>query len=150
VLACAVLLGCGNNTEDIRAVTQAFWEAGKAGDSELARTYVSRASMATINDSDGDPATRDFTLGAIEVDGDKAQVETTLSDWGDDGPTTVSFDTHVVKEGGEWKIDLDGTMGSMMGAVLGASVGAMAEAMGQAMQGAMEGMAESMEKEFNK
>lgn len=150
LLACAALLGCGNSAEEAKAVTEAFWDAGKAGDSELAMSYVSRSSMATVNADDGDPTERDFTLGAVAVDGDNATVETTLSDWGDDGPTTVSFETHVIREGGEWKIDLDRTMGSMMGAVLGASVGAMAEAMGEAMQGAMQSMAEGMEKEFNK
>ncbi len=150
MLACAALLGCGDNTEEIRAVTQAFWDAGKAGDSELAMSYVSQSSMAKVNPSDGDPATREFALGAIEVDGDNATVETTLSDWGEDGPTNVSFETHTIRESGEWKVDLDRTMGSMMGAVLGASVGAMAEAMGQAMQGAVKGMAAGMEKEFKK
>ena len=150
LLACTTLLGCGNNAEEVRAVTRAFWDAGKAGDGELAMSYVSQSSMARVNADDGDSAARDYTLGAIEIDGDDATVETTLSDWGEDGPTTVSFDTHLIRESGEWKIELDRTMGSMMGAVLGASVGAMAEAMGQAMQGAVKGMAEGLEEEFGR
>jgi hypothetical protein len=148
VLACAAVLGCGADTDEIRAGAQSFWEASRTGDTELAMSHVSESSMARINKSDDDSSVKEFTLGDVEVDGGEATVMTTLKEQDADGSMTVSFETNMIREDGAWKVDLDRTMGAMMGAVLGASMGAMTEAMGEAMEGAVKGMAEGMQKGF--
>jgi hypothetical protein len=148
LFACALLLGCGANPDEAKEVAQAFWEASKTGDTELAMSYVSNTSSARINQSEDDDPVGDIILGDAEVDGDEATVPTTLTNVGDETPMDVSFQTTLIREDGEWKVDLDRTMGNMMGSMLGASVGAMAQAMGEAMGSAMQGMAEGMQEGF--
>jgi len=141
IATCAVLFGCGSGEADrAKQVAQAFWDATVAGDAELAQTFVSAGSMFQPNKSKGDSPPGDVKLGAVDVDGDDAAVETVVTKLDAESPMNMEFETILVREEGSWKIDMDKTTGSMMQGAFAA----MAEAMGSAMQGMAEGMAEGM------
>jgi len=138
---CALMLGCGAETGEIKAVAQAFWDASAAGDTELARSYVSESSSFKPEASDeGDSSQGSMQLGDVEVDGDEATVATVVSGMNQDTPIEFEFATAMVREDGEWKVDMDKTTANLMQAAFGA----MAEAMGNAFKGLAEGMAEGM------
>ncbi len=137
IMTCTIVCACGSDTDQVRQVAEAFWDASKAGDVELAQTYVSEFSTFKPNQSDNDSPPGDVKLGRIEVNGDEATVATTATGLNEETPFDVEFETALVLENGEWKVNMDKTAGSMM---QGAFV-AMAEAMGSAMSGLAEGMA---------
>ncbi len=149
--AVAAAVGC-SGADDAAQTAEDFWMAAKAGDVELAKTYVTEASIGSIKDpGESGPAISDVSLGELSFDGDQAMVETSLISSGDQ-PTTVEFPTILVQEDGRWKVDLEQTTDEMMKSLLGVTMGEMAEAMGDAMGEAMseamgamaEGMAEGM------
>ena len=143
--ACALLMGCGGGEADkVKQVAQAFWDASKENDIELAKTYVSESSMFQMQEAkDGGPP-GDVQLGEVEVDGDRATVETVVANTDGETPVDMEFQTIMVREDGEWKVDMDQTTGSMMQGAFAA----MAKAMGTAMTGMAEGMAEAFKEGF--
>jgi len=144
IMSCAVVCACGSDTDQVRQVAEAFWEASKAGDMELAQTYVSESSTFKPNQSDNDSPPGDVRLGRIELDGDEATVETTVSGLNEETPFDVEFETAMVRENGQWKVNMDKTAGSMMQGAFAA----MAQAMGSAMSGLAEGMAGALQEGF--
>jgi hypothetical protein len=143
-MACTIVCACGSDTDQVRQVAEAFWDASKAGDMELAQTYVSESSTFRPNQSDNDSPPGDVKLGRIEVNGDEATVETTVTGLNEETPFDVEFETAMVLENGEWKVNMDKTAGSMMQGAFAA----MAEAMGSAMSGLAEGMAGALKEGF--
>ncbi len=126
-------------------VAEAFWEASRTGDYELAQSYVAEGGNASISEEAAqNQQIREFTLGESHVEGDSAAVETSLSGDFGENPVDVEFNTVMVRQEGEWKVDLDGTANEMMKAILGVSMNDFAEQMGEAMGEAMKGMAEGM------
>ncbi len=144
IMACTIVCACGSDTDQVRQVAEAFWDASKAGDMELAQTYVSESSTFRPNQSDNDSPPGDVKLGRIEVNGDEATVETTVTGLNEETPFDVEFETAMVLENGEWKVNMDKTAGSMMQGAFAA----MAEAMGSAMSGLAEGMAGALKEGF--
>ena len=141
----ALVSACGS--EGPEAVTEAFWQAGRDGDFETARSHVSESSRASISE-DASSSIEAFSIGEATVDGSEATVETRLVMEMGSGTREVEFETAVIEEDGTWKIDLDATTSHMMGQLLGVTMEEfgeqLGEAMGEAMKGAMEGMAEGM------
>ena len=145
IVACTIVFACGSDTNQVRQVADAFWEASKAGDMELAQTYVSESSTFRPNQSDNDSPPGDVKLGRVEVNGNEATVETTVTGLNDETPFDMEFETAMVLEKGEWKVNMDKTAGSMMQGAFAA----MAEAMGSAMSGLAEGMAGALQEGFD-
>lgn len=130
-------------SSDPAAVAEAFWQAGQDGDIERARSYVSASSSAKMND--GSRSTlEDVWVGESTVDGDGAMVETRVTAGADAESRQIHFNTIMVRESGDWKVDLDATSQEMMKEILGVTMGEFGEQMGEAMKGAMKGMAEGM------
>jgi hypothetical protein len=137
--------GCGGDEAgEVKRIAEAFWNATKAGDIELAQTYVSESSMFQPNTEDNDAPPGDVRLGAVELDGDEATVETAVTKVDDENAFDMEFQTVLVLENGEWKVEMDKTTGSMMQGAFAA----MAEAMGSAMEGMAEGMADAFKEGF--
>jgi hypothetical protein len=143
------LWGCSAAGSSPEQVAEDFWLASKNGDAERARELVLSTSQAKIKEPEtGKSQVGDYALGASQIDGDQATVETTLS--GLSGMSRdLSFNTVLAREDGVWKIDLDATTGAMTKALFGTSMEEMAQqmgnAMGEAMKGMMEGMAEGVQ-----
>jgi len=144
IMTCAIVYACGGDTDQVRQVAEAFWDASKAGDMELAQTYVSESSTFRPNQSDNDSPPGDVKLGRVEVNGDEATVETIVTGLNEETPFDVEFETAMVLENGEWKVNMDKTAGSMMQGAFAA----MAQAMGSAMSGLAEGMAGALKEGF--
>jgi len=141
VAVSVLVLGCGGNgADEVLQAAQGFWDAAKANDLALAETYVSESSVFQMREENDDGPPGDVQLGSVEIDGGSATVQTTISNTGDEAPFGMDFETFLVRERGEWKVDMDKTTGSMMRGAFAA----MAEAMGNAMAGLAEGMAAGM------
>lgn len=143
--------GCAGG-DDPRAVADAFWTASKDGDVELAKTYIAEGGNASIQDpNESGSSVGDFSLGESAIDGDRATVETTVSSAGAQ-EMELSFQTVLVRQQGDWKVDLDQTTGEMMKSLFGGSMGdfaekmgeAMGEALGEGMKAMSEGLAEGL------
>ncbi len=153
VLTAALLAtACGAATDDPHAVADAFWSASKAGDVELAKSYIAKGGNATIKDpKESGSSVGEFSLGETTIDGERATVETTLETTGEQA-MELAFQTVLVSRDGGWKIDLDQTTDEMMKSLFGTTMGdltkkmgqAMGDAMGDAMKGMAEGMAEGL------
>ena len=149
ILAAALLATACGAGEGPGAVAEAFWTASKEGDIERAKTYVAEGSKATMNNSGDSQSLGDFSLGEVTVDGDRATVETDV----EAEEMELAFQTVLVRQEGDWKVDLDATTDEMMRSLFGTTMGdftkkmgeAMGEAVGETMKAVAEGMAEGLE-----
>ena len=149
LIAAGLLTSCGAEPNAALDVAHRFWEASRAGDTETVRNLIASSSRAQVNEpEDGEEPFGDYVLGDVVIEDGVAAVETTLR--GMKGSTTeeVQFNTFVIQESDEWKVDLDRTTNDMMRVMLGVTMEQfgemMGEAMGEAMKGLAEGMAEGM------
>lgn len=109
-----LLQGC-EPADDPRAVAARFWDAARQGRVERAAELVSATNVAAVSDPGTDGSgIAEVTAGAVEVAGDVARVETrVVNDWA--GTTrTIGFATWLVRELGDWRIDLDRTAGEIV------------------------------------
>jgi hypothetical protein len=93
-------------------VTQAFWEAMAQGDPEIARTYTTQVSQYLVTKQ---PELEQASLrtGAAKVDGDSAKVATFLTLKRPDNKK-IAFDTVLVEEDYQWKVDYLQTMNNYL------------------------------------
>ena len=149
ILAAALLVaGCGsaNGPGD---VAEAFWTASKAGDIELAKTYVADGAKATMNNPGESQSLREFSLGDVTLDGDRATVGTTVAS----EEMELAFETVLIRQESDWKVDLDATTDEMMKSLFGSTMGdltkkmgeAIGDAVGESMKAVAKGMAEGLE-----
>ncbi|MBL1265009.1 hypothetical protein [Candidatus Methylomicrobium oryzae] len=106
-----ILSGCQSGPPPEK-VTQAFWEAMAQGDPEIARTYTTQVSQYLITKQpeleQASPRT-----GSAKVDGDSAKVATVLTLKKPDNRKVV-FDTVLVEEDDQWKVDYLQTMNNYL------------------------------------
>lgn len=129
-------------------VTRDFWNAARDGDQEMLEALsVNRRGDFNFDLDDGDNEIRSISIGDADVDGDEAEVETTIEGLADEREITLEFRTALVKHDGEWLVEMDETTGRLVGAVVEAMAGELGEAitrgLGQAMQGVSEGLEEA-------
>lgn len=119
LIALILVAGCSKlKTSGPEKVAEKFWSAIKAQDVDEAKKYVTQASLAGLQPEDReDKEPPEITLGKAKIEGDIAKIPTTMKDKGDDG---VNLQTVLIKEGGEWKVDLEKTMMSMFEGAMGA------------------------------
>lgn len=144
--AAGVVLGCGGAGTEARDVANRFWEASREGDVELVRTLVASGGEAKINEPDDDSTPfGDYSLGEVTVEDGVAAVATTLEGMQGAESREVAFNTYLVREAGDWKVDLDRTTNDMMRVMLGVTMEQLGEMMGEAVGKAMGGMAEGLQ-----
>jgi hypothetical protein len=106
-----ILSGCQSGPPPEK-VTQAFWEAMAQGDPEIARTYTTQVSRYLVTKQ---PELEQASLrtGAVKVDGDNAKVATVLTL---KRPTDrkIAFDTVLVEEDDQWKVEYLQTMNNYL------------------------------------
>lgn len=149
VFAAALLATACGAADGPGAVAQAFWTASKEGDIDRAKTYVAEGSKATMSNPEKSQSLRKFSLGEVTVDGDRATVETTVMA----EETELAFETVLIRQEGDWKVDLDATTDEMMKSLFGTTMGeftkkmgeAVGEALGESMKAVAEGMAEGLQ-----
>lgn len=151
ILVLVVSNACSRSANDPRAVATAFWEATQAGDYGLATSYALESASSTHRQLDGDSSIEAFSLGETTVDGEEATVETTVTTKAKHGAIHVNCLTILVRERGEWRVDLRRTTREFAENFIGQSLSDMAEqtgkAIGKAMGSAMQGIRDGMEQE---
>lgn len=146
LLCLGLVYGCSSSDPD--AVAEKFWKAGQQGDTETVNSLVSKDSQANF-ESDDRPPFETITVGEVVVDGEAARVDTQITIENDEEPMNVAFDTFMVLEDGEWKVDLDATMIDMTKEIIAMSMKAIGAQFGDAMKDVTKGMAEGIS-EFGK
>lgn len=123
-------------------VANDFWSAVMEGDRDEALNYVRDGSEGFIHIRGTANGKEQVVFGAERIAGDHATVDTTLLNWEEGDRARMEIQTHLVLEGGEWKVDFVQTMMSS----LGGAMDEMMEEMGQAMQNTMDQLADEMKK----
>ena len=152
-LACFVF-GCGSEKDESLAVAKDFWKAMKDRDVEKAKTYATAGSAdaLTINEDEKDQDV-EISFGDIEVKDGKSKIETNMRSIGGDMEMDIPMQTVLVKESGEWKVDVNLTMMSLFGGAMGAMMETMKEGMeemGNAMAEEMKSSMDEMGKALSK
>lgn len=108
LMALVLLAGCAPPATP-ETVADRFWRAMVAGHGDKARRWVRSADRAALQDGTGIlPVTR-YELGRIEIDAERARVETRL-ELGGDAPLNLPVATLLVKEEGDWRVDYAATV----------------------------------------
>ncbi len=129
-------------------VTRDFWDAARDGNSEMVEA-LSVNHLGDFDLEDQDSEIRSISIGDTEIDGDEAEVVTLIEGTNDDMELTVEFKTALVKEDGEWYVEMEKTTGRLIGAFMGEMASYIGETIGEELGDAMsemsEGLAEGMQ-----
>ncbi len=88
-------------------VADIFWSAAVSNNSALMKRMSSRDTYNESADFARLHQVTAFTLGRIVIDGDTAEVETSLTM--DNASSPVSITTYLINEEGKWRVDFDKT-----------------------------------------
>lgn len=140
-LAVVVVAGCGKKSEQVE-VAKNFWNALMDRDIERARSFATKESRGslTLKDQDENAKVR-VSFGGVEEKDGQAEVETTVHTENEGSSVDIPMQTVLIKEDGQWRVDVNLTMMSMFGGAMGAMMDNMKdsmEKMGKAMADGME------------
>lgn len=143
----AALVTACFGAEGPEGVADRFWAAVQDGDVETARAYAIESESSSLKLEGEHSSVESYELGESRSEDGKALVETRLTTAGE-WELDISFETVLVEEDGEWKVDVEQTGSRMVRAVIGASTEELVKgiadtlrgAMGQVMEGVAEGM----------
>ena len=96
---------CMHEAEKPRDVASRYWQALKNGDTETARKLVSSSSQAEFDNYIAKPADEKIPVGEVKLGAEKTTVVTLIYPQGDNPDDYSAFDTTLVLENGQWKID---------------------------------------------
>jgi len=123
-LFCSALLlsACGApNTP--RGVAEAFWDSVIDDDAEDAVKYSTLADAGIYDGYSQNWSGVKISFGKVVVDGDRARIVSEFSRRGGSGADRRTFVTHLVRRGGDWKVDYAHTGADLHGEPLGALFG---------------------------
>jgi len=122
-LAALILLAaCSPSGPDARETASAFWAAVSSGDIDSARPFASRSSAASLDDWDRETRIREAVLGEVLSNEDHAMVETSLVTRRGEGEWSIALQTHLVREQGEWRVDVRRTREAVTQAQIAAGI----------------------------
>ena len=111
LLTCISLSACQHSSDNPKLVAEKYWQAIKTGDITAAKQFVSSNSQANLDAYLTLPDEEKMPLSNIDLGDELATVTTYITD----KPTTIdntesiSFETVLVMENGQWKIDASRT-----------------------------------------
>ncbi|MDX1393921.1 MAG: hypothetical protein R3195_06010 [Gemmatimonadota bacterium] len=125
-------------------VTRDFWNAARDGNTEMVEALsVNRSGMDL--DFDGRAhEIQSISIGDTDIDGDEAEVVTLIEGENDDIEITVEFKTALVKQDGEWYVEMEQTTGRLIGAFLAEMSTYIGDAIGEGISEAMEDMSDEL------
>lgn len=107
------------HTEDLLAVARGFWDAMNASDIQTAGLYITKESRDTLQKKDTDAtANRKVTFGEVKMEDNKTSIET----YSEAIASESRIQTVLVKEDGQWRVDVAQTMASMPGGAMGETI----------------------------
>ncbi|TVL98953.1 MAG: hypothetical protein CV087_19890 [Candidatus Brocadia sp. WS118] len=86
-------------------VAQCFWDAMKVQDVENGRKYATTSTRTLVDTSGEQFKDAVVTFGKIVIDGDLTTIDTTVRLQKHGTETSIPFQTILVKEDGEWRVD---------------------------------------------
>lgn len=119
LLACVCLTACQKNTETPKLVAQKYWQSLKNGDYASAKSLVSTNTQTDLQTYLALPDEDKRPLSNIELGAQQATVITLITDrpatidtnknHTADDEHSINFETVLVLENGQWKIDASRT-----------------------------------------
>lgn len=134
------LQSCGG--EGPEGVTHRFWQAAQERDRATFEALSIPADDVNFDLENEDSQIHALVIGEGTIEGETAEVETTLDMRAGETDLEVEFVTILENRDGEWLVDLEGTTDEVVKAVIGASMTEIGEALGEGLKDAMEGVAE--------
>lgn len=129
-------------------VLKAFMEAAGRGDENAMKTCVTRKTIEGGNLT-ATPPGMTLTMGEPTMEGERVVIPVRGDAPGAPaGSPVMELPCLIVKEDGQWKFDLSGSVDRMLGGSLDALVGQLASTMATAMEGVGEAMAEGLKAAF--
>jgi len=126
-----LVLACGVTAPSPQQVSEQFWEALRTGDIAAAKTHASASSALLVDAMGEDLRIEEVRLGETLQSERSAIVRTSLVTATEAGQRHTSFDTHLVRESEEWKVDVQATERELTAAIFSASLRQVGEALGQ-------------------
>lgn len=146
LLGVAGLVGACAGAEGPEAAADRFWAAVEDGDVETARAYSIESERSSLK-LEGESSVESYELGATRSENGKALVETRVTTSGE-WELDISFETVLIEDGSDWKVDVEQTGSRMVRAVIDASTEELVRGIADTLRGAMgkvmEGVAEEM------
>lgn len=104
ILFCFTLIACSQPAQDPKTVADKYWQNLQVGNTVEAEKHVSLNSRYTFSDSKD----RLTTITQVSTSDAVTTVKTTVTTIGPDNKDhTQSFDTVLVLENGQWKVDVN-------------------------------------------
>lgn len=111
------------NAESPLTVAKGFWDAMNAKDIQSVMSHTTKESGDKLRIKDNDAITDGkITFGEVMVEDTKAIIKTATQPYRGTTTSEAQMQTILVKEDGQWKVDVDQTMASVPGGAMGASV----------------------------
>lgn len=130
----------GGGASDPKGVADKFWAATKTGEIEKIKPYVTATSFSSeLMKGNAQKTEGEYTLGAPQIESDKATIPTTLKDKG----FNIELQTICVKENGKWKVDVNQTMATMFGGAMGEMMKGLEKGLGEMGKALGEGLKEA-------
>jgi hypothetical protein len=134
VVATIVALACGGGGTPPDSVTTQFWQAIQDRDIEAAAELATASSPITLaRMRDGRPID-EILIGETLTGQHTAVVRTSLATHVNDRISHTTFDTHLVRDGSRWLVDIDATQQSVTTALFATSMKEIGEVMGRGVQ----------------
>lgn len=108
LLTCLSLSACQQSTESPKLIAEKYWQSLKTGDFSTAKKLVSTTTQANLDEYLALADEEKSPLTNIEFGSELATVTTLISD-NPNAIETNSFETILVMENGQWKIDASRT-----------------------------------------
>jgi hypothetical protein len=125
-------------------VAKSFWEAMHADQIETAAEFASAATITQLPDLDV-PRAENLLFGEVLKNQSAAVVRTSMSTADEDVSLNVVFNTHLVLEEDEWKVDVAATRDEMVRATFAAGMRMVGEAIGAGFEELGEALEEGAE-----
>jgi len=106
-LICLILGACQQNTDTPTQVSEKYWQAINSGDLSTAKSLVTKESQGNLIDYFSLPDNKKITLNEIKLGKEKTSIHTTITSLPANTNNTDQFyfETILVLQNGEWKID---------------------------------------------
>jgi hypothetical protein len=98
-----------HQADDPRKVAEQYWQSLKNGDTVIARTMVSKSSQQAYDDYLALPPDERITIGEITLGDEQTSITTVLYPDSANREDNTAFETVLVMEDGQWKIDASKT-----------------------------------------
>jgi hypothetical protein len=134
VAALLLVFACGVPAPAPQQVTEKFWEALRTGDVATARACASASSAMFVDTMSADRQIDEVLLGETLKSESSAIVRTSLVTSIEESQHRTTFDTHLVREAEEWKVDVRATERERTTAIFAGSMRQLGEALGEGVQ----------------